>query len=113
MTRRFAVFVPAGFALHDNLTLSDTAMFRRNEMAGFTLADDDSESLDLTGSAAGKAVELRLNEMGMVVRAGTLRSRQGSSVHVRSLRFSPSRPGRVLAEAARRHLIASPPPSTN
>ena len=112
ISRRFAVFVPAGFALHDHLALADTAMFRRNEIDKFELASRSTDALDLTVGALGPAVELTLREMGMVVRAGTLQSRQGASVHVKSLMFSPSRPGRLLAEAARRQL-ATPPPSTN
>lgn len=113
ISRRFAVFVPAGFALHDHLALADTAMFRRTEIDTLSLAARSTDALDLTAGALGPAVELTLREMGMVVRAGTMQSRQGVSVHVRSLMFSPSRPGRLLAEAARRQLAAMPPPSTN
>ena len=99
LARRFAVFVPAGFALHDHLALSETAMFRRHEIATFDLARADTEALDLTAAALGPAIELGLHEMAMVVRAGTFKQRQGTGVHVKSLLFAPSRPGRFLEAA--------------
>ena len=71
-------------------------MFRRIEIDTLSLAVRSTDALDLTAGALGPAVELTLREMGMVVRAGTMQSRQGASVHVRSLMFSPSRPGRFL-----------------
>jgi hypothetical protein len=102
LTRRFAVILPAGVVLHDHLVLADTALFRRGTVTGIGLAPAGTEAADLTGRALGLAVEVRLTELATVVMAGTLRERQGQAIHIRSAIFTPSRPGRLLAEAARR-----------
>jgi len=103
LSRRFLVFVPAGFVIHDHLVLSDTALFLRAQVAGFGLARADTGAADLTGGALGNAVEFRLVEPGTVVLND--RSRPGGrAVHLSAGLVAPSRPGRVLAEARRRGL---------
>ena len=102
LARRFAVFVPAGFVLHDHVVLADTAMFAAATVRGLGLAPAGSEAADATGAALGLAVELRLAEPGTIVLAGTLHARQGRALHVRSVLFTPSRPGRLLDAAAAR-----------
>ena len=102
LSRRFAVFVPAGFVLHDHVVLADTAMFAAATVRGLHLAPAGSEAADATGAALGIAVELQLGEPGTIVLAATIDARQGTALHVRSVLFSPSRPGRLLAAAAAR-----------
>jgi len=102
LSRRFAVFVPAGFVLHDHVVLADTAMFAAATVRGLHLAPAGSEAADATGAALGVAVELQLTEPGTIVLAGTIDARQGKALHVHSVLFSPSRPGRLLAAAAAR-----------
>ena len=108
LSRRFTVFVPAGFVLHDHLVLVETAMFAKGTISGFRLAPIDTQAADATGGALGPAVELQLGEAGTIVLTDPSQP-GGRALHVRSVLFSPSRPGRFLAAAAQR---AMPPPST-
>ena len=106
LARRFLVLVPAGIVVHDHLVLSDTSMFRKSDVASVGLALDKTEAADLTGKALGNAVEIVLKDFDTVVLAGTPKKPGGSALHVLSVLVSPSRPGRVLAEAARRgHVV--------
>ena len=115
---RLVVLVPAGLVVRDPLLLADTAMFRRPAVAGISLALADTTAVDLTGRSLGNAVEVRLHDPGRLAAAGTLQDRQGRSVEVQSFLVAPSRPGRLLTEAASRGYpvpgpaMATPPPST-
>jgi hypothetical protein len=102
LARRFLVIVPAGMVVHDHLVLSDTSMFRKSDIASVGLALDKTEAADLTGKALGNAVEIVLKDFDTVVLAGTPKKPGGTALHVRAVLVSPSRPGRMLAEAARR-----------
>jgi hypothetical protein len=101
LARRFVVFVPAGFVVHDHVALVDTALFLRASVAGFRLAPADTGAADLTARALGTAVEFQLREPGTVVLVDPSRP-GGRALHLTAGLVSPSRPGRVLAEAARR-----------
>lgn len=101
LARRFVVFVPAGFVVHDHLVLADTALFRADEMRFMQLAPAGTEAADATGKALGPAVEVHVSDAKIVL-AGTFRKPAGTALHVRSLLISPTRPGRVLAHAAER-----------
>ena len=103
IARRWVVFVPAGFVLHDPLALVDPVLFRRKEIELLRAAPADTPALDLTRGALGLAIELLLLEKVpmALVKPGQALGEQGSSAQ---LMFSPSRPGQVLAEAAARRL---------
>jgi hypothetical protein len=90
LSRRWGVFVPAGFVLHDPLVLPQPVLFRRESIVSLGPAPADSASLDLTQRALGLAVDLTLREEveGMT-----------------AVLFTPSRAGAFLAEAARRRLV--------
>jgi hypothetical protein len=106
LARRFLVLVPAGIVVHDHLVLSDTSMFRKSDIASVGLALDKTEAADLTGKALGNAVEIVLKDFDTVVLAGTPKKPGGTALHVLSVLVSPSRPGRMLTEAARRgHVV--------
>jgi hypothetical protein len=106
LARRFLVLVPAGIVVHDHLVLSDTAMFRKSDVASVGLALDKTEAADLTGKALGNAVEITLKDFDTVVLAGRPKKPGGTALHVRAVLVSPSRPGRMLTEAARRgHIV--------
>jgi hypothetical protein len=103
LSRRFLVLVPAGFVVHDPVLLADTAMFRRQAIAGLALALEGTTATDMTGRTLGNALEVRLVEpAAMVVATGTGRNRRGEAREVRAFLVAPSRPGRLLEEAARR-----------
>jgi hypothetical protein len=102
LSLRWLVFVPAGVVVRDPLGLSDTAMFRRAAVAAVRLAPVTTVATDLTGKALGPAVEVTLTTPANVMMAGTFADRSGHTVTVGALLLSPSRPGRLLAEAERR-----------
>ncbi|MFP5326635.1 MAG: hypothetical protein ACLGHT_04035, partial [Acidimicrobiia bacterium] len=103
LARRWVVFVPAGFVLHDPLALVDPVLFRRKEIEALRAAPAGSPALDLTKGALGLALELMLLEKVpmALVKPGQALGEQGASAQ---LMFSPSRPGQVLAEAKARRL---------
>ena len=103
LARRWLVLVPAGIVVHDHLVLAETAMFPRATLAHIGLALEGTEAADLTGPAAGMAVEIALRDVPTVVLAPTRTAARGTALHVRSVLVAPSRPGRVLAEAVRRN----------
>ena len=102
LVRRFLVVVPAGIVVHDHFVLADTSMFGKSDVASLRLAPSTTEAADLTGKALGNAVEIALKDFETVVMAGTLKNPGGTALHARSVLVSPSRPGRFLAEVARR-----------
>jgi hypothetical protein len=107
LSTRFVVLVPAGFVVHDPVLLAQTAMFRRVEVAGLGLARQGTDDVDLSGPALGRPVEVRLRRPCPVVVAGTLQQRQGRTVDAGAFLVAPTRPGRLLAEAARRGYTVS------
>ena len=102
LARRWVVVVPAGIVIHDHLVLAETAMFPRTSLAHVALALEGTEAADLTGPAAGMAVEIALRDTPTVVLAATRNAPRGTALHVRSVLVAPTRPGRMLAEVARR-----------
>ena len=104
LTQRWAVFVPAGLVLKDHLALLDPVLLRRHLVRSFGPARAGSDALDLTARAPGLALEVRLREP--VPLATVTPGRRGSEARSpEALRFTPTRPGAVLAEAERRRLI--------
>ncbi|MEY2470970.1 MAG: hypothetical protein QOK28_299 [Actinomycetota bacterium] len=102
LTRRWVVFVPAGLVLHDPLALIDPVLFERSVVETLRAAPADTDSLDLTQAALGLALELVLTEkVPMALNKGRKKAEAGASAR---LLFTPTRPGRVLAEAATRRI---------
>ncbi len=100
--RRFVVFVPAGFVLHDEFVVRDPVLFQRRIVEELRAAPAQSDSLDLTNNAAGLAVEALLTEKAEIVRVTSRRTSEVGST-ARFL-FVPSLPGRLLDEARARRL---------
>jgi hypothetical protein len=102
LSRRWLVMVPAGVVVHDP-TVVVAQLLRRREIATMRPAPADTGALDLTGGAPGLAVEIQLTE------AATLELRQRNQerpkvVHATAIIVTPTRPGEVLQEAARRSI---------
>jgi hypothetical protein len=97
------VFVPAGLVLHDSIALVDPVLFRRQSIDVLRPAPAGSDSLDLTQSAPGLALELLLLESVdlTLVKPG---SRSGTSGRSARLLFTPTRPSAVLAQARERRI---------
>lgn len=104
LSRRWFVIVPIGVVIHDQLVLAETVMLRRQEIAGIRLAPAGTEAADLTGPAAGHAVELSTHEPTTVIFAATPKQPRGTAIHLRSCLVAPSRPGEALRAALRRRL---------
>ena len=106
LSRRWAVFVPAGVVMHDPVSLRDPVLFARRVVAGLgpTAATGDGV-VDLTQRAVGLALELRLREPATItlMKPG---QRLGVQVEATAVVFTPTRPGAVLEEARRRHIAS-------
>lgn len=102
LSRRWVVFVPAGFVLHDHYGLAESLLMRRPDVAALGPAlQDGTASVDLTGGAAGLALRVDLRRPAKV----GLRRRRTSRIddtEVTSIAFTPSLPGVLLREAAER-----------
>jgi hypothetical protein len=104
LSRRWAVFVPAGVVLHDPVVLFDPTLFRRQDITAFRPATAaDTGSYDLSQRAPGLGVQLELDELTTITLLKPGR-REGVAIHATGLRFTPTRPGAVLEEARRRRL---------
>jgi hypothetical protein len=102
LARRWFVLVPTGVVVHDQLVLGETLMVRRNELAALRLAPAGTEALDLTGPAAGHAVELVTRAPTTAILAGSPKQPRGRALHFTACLVSPTRPGRFLAAAGAR-----------
>ncbi|MGE0140324.1 MAG: hypothetical protein AB7R77_21125 [Ilumatobacteraceae bacterium] len=100
LSRRWLVLVPAGLVVHDPLVLAETFMMQKDSLESIGLALADTQAADLTGPAAGHAVEVALRAMTTVVLAPTRAKPNGTALHVRSFLVTPTRPGRFLTAAA-------------
>ena len=99
-SRRWLVVVPAGIVVHDSVALGETLMVQRGNVAVAHLAPADTQAADLTGPAAGHALEIVLREMELVVLAASADDPKGKALHVQSILVAPSRPGRALIALA-------------
>jgi hypothetical protein len=100
--RRFVVFVPAGFVVHDEFVLRDPVLFLRRFVDVIHAATTDSDSLDLMNNAGGLAIEVLLTEKVEIVKiVSRKQSETGSTAR---FLFVPTLPGRLLAEARTRRM---------
>ncbi len=97
LSRRWVVFVPAGLVVHDPMSLADPVLFPKQMVSAVTVAEHGSTALDLTQRAAGLTLELALKEPAPLVLAKVGRG-IGPTVDADRVLFTPTRPGRVLAE---------------
>jgi hypothetical protein len=104
LSQRWLVVVPAGLVVHDAVVLGETLMARASTIRGASLALAGTEALDLTGPAAGHAVEITFERPVDVVIAPTRRTPNGTAFHARSVLVAPTRPGAALRAAASRRI---------
>lgn len=99
---RWIVLVPAGFVLHDHLSLAEPTLLQRSGLAQLGAAPADTKADDFTQRARGLALEVRCRKSHKVLSVG---SRLGAEVQsIDAFLCAPARPHVVLAEAARRRL---------
>ncbi len=103
LTLRWAVLVPAGLVLKDHLAVVDPVLLRRVDIEVLRPAPPGTDALDLTAGAPGLALEARLREAVPLMRVVPGR-RPGEPGRSAALRFTPTRPGTVLAEARSRRI---------
>jgi len=69
------------------------------------LALVDTAAADLTGPAAGHAIEITMHEMVQVLFAATKARSKGTAIHAQAVLVAPSRPGRALRALAERKIL--------
>ena len=104
---RWLVSVPAGVVVHDPVILGETLMVMRANVQHAHLALADTQAADLTGPAAGHAIEVTVREMVQVTLPATAKNPKGSAIHAQAFLIAPSRPGRALQTLADRKISVS------
>ena len=106
LARRWLVLVPAGLVLVDRSVLLDAMLTLRQRVASIGYAREGSDAYDLGGGAIGTQIELRLTEPGDIIPTPARRDRHRlvDPIDVDAVRFTPSRPDRVLEAARERRL---------
>ena len=97
LSRRWVVFTPAGFVIHDYFVLAESVLLRRQDIAELGPAPAEPRgSLDISGGSPGLALQVEAKEpLSVMVRDG----RSAGAVDTVRLIFSPSLPGQLLREA--------------
>ena len=113
LSRRWAVFVPAGVVLHDPLILFDPMLFPRRAVTALRPATAaDAGLFDLSRRAPGLGIALELDEPTTITLLKPGR-REGVAIHASGFRFTPTRPGLVFEEARRRRIAVSRRPTVS
>jgi hypothetical protein len=76
--------------------MGETLMVPKANLEVARLALADTQAADLTGPAAGVALDIAVREMVLAVFAPTRTQPKGRAIHVQSFLVAPSRPGRAL-----------------
>ncbi len=110
LARRWLVFVPAGLVIHDHVAVAAPVPVMRRNIAMIGPAREHTTATDLTATAFGMALEVRLSEpiSAMAPTAGGDHSEQ----QIEAVLVSPARPAAVLATAATRGITIEQPPKT-
>jgi hypothetical protein len=101
LSRRWIVFVPAGFVIHDHVSLVESVLLRRAAIDRLGPAPSPlaAGTTDLSAGAYGLALEVALSEP---VTFGYRQRREVISTGADRLVFTPTLPGAVLVEARAR-----------
>ncbi|MBI4933914.1 MAG: hypothetical protein HY828_08555 [Actinobacteria bacterium] len=100
LSLRWLVLVPAGLVVHDPVVMGETLMVPKGNVAVARLALADTQAADLTGPAAGVALDIAVREMVLAVFAASRAQPKGKALHVQSFLVAPTRPGRALQALA-------------
>lgn len=106
LSRRWVVFVPNGFVLHDAMATREPFLLRRADVVvlGPAPADINLEApdlVDISGNALGPVL---LAELSVDVEVVPRSTGTAQVLAVSRVLFSPTRPGEMLAEAAQRRI---------
>jgi hypothetical protein len=86
--------------VHDSLVLGETLMVHRPNVASARLAVAGTEAADLSGPAAGHAVEVAVREPVLALLPASAAHPTGRAIHMRAFLVAPTRPGRALRAMA-------------
>lgn len=97
LSRRWIVFVPAGFVIHDSWALAESLLIQRREIASLgPVPLDKGELLDLSGGAMGLALLVETKDnLPLALRA----KKSVESFSAYRVVFTPTLPGQLLHEA--------------
>lgn len=109
LSRRWIVFVPTGFVLHDLQALTEPVLFRRTAVERMGPAIDGTPARDLSLGAAGLLLECELADAAPLGIRSNERSVGVAAelTDVRRFLFVPTRPGALLDEAERRRIAVA------
>ncbi|MBV8160759.1 MAG: hypothetical protein JO265_07540 [Acidimicrobiia bacterium] len=103
LSKRWAVFVPAGLVLVDPIGLTDSVLILRRQLRSLGPAPATTRALDLTQRAPGLALEVALSETLEVTVARPGRG-PVDATKTDAVLFTPTLPGALLEEARARRL---------
>lgn len=108
LSRRWIVFVPAGFVLHDLFHLTEPVLLARSTISSLGPARTGGapDRLDFSGGALGLALEVETKDTTTFSRR---RGRDAELVGSRNIVFSPTLPGALLSEARARGIRIGEP----
>lgn len=97
LARRWIVFVPAGFVIHDYWSMAESLLIPRKDIASLgPVPLDKGELLDLSGGAQGLALLVETKEHTTIA----LRARRTvETFQAHRIVFTPTLPGKLLHEA--------------
>ncbi len=102
LSKRWIVFVPVGFVIHDYYVLAESILLQRKTITELGPAPAQPvAAADLSGGALGLALQVSLDEPTPIA---VKNKRSVESTKAPKLIFTPSLPGRLLAEARVRGL---------
>lgn len=100
LSDRFIVFVPNGLVLHDRTVLTEPVLLPRRDIVGIMPAKATTNATDLTATALGLALEIRLRSE---FKLPLVRSKSSTEERaVQNLLISPTRPADVMHTAHQR-----------
>ncbi|MDY7102065.1 MAG: hypothetical protein S0880_12830, partial [Actinomycetota bacterium] len=105
LSRRWAVFVPAGLLVHDRLTLAEPILLRRSDIARLGPAEVGTDATDLTSGSLGLVIEVTLTDpvsAGVRIGRDTAENRSMTAILL-----GPARPGALIDEARRRRITVA------
>lgn len=97
LARRWIVFTPAGFVIHDYFVLAESILLRRQDILALGPAPAEPKgTIDLSAGAIGLALQVEAKEpLNIAVRDG----RNVNTIDTVRMIFSPTLPGQLLREA--------------
>lgn len=103
LARRWVVFVPAGFVLHDYYHLAESLLMQRRDIDHLGPAPlDVGQLLDISGGSKGLALLVELKKSTPVALRAA--GKQVQSIEAQRVVFTPSLPGVLIQEARARNI---------